>query len=294
MRAAYGIIGTSIDLVSPAEVLNSFDHWLGDAKDRFVVFRDVHGVITARNNKSLQNAHTKADLVVADGKPLVWISRLAGKAGIARVAGPDFMLQVCQMGLTRQWTHFFYGATPAIMRNLEAALKDKFPAIKIVGTYCPPFRPLTVEEDESACCAIRKVNPDFVWVGLGTPKQEIWMAEHCGKLGGRILLGVGAAFNIHAGAVRRAPEWLQSLGLEWLFRVVCEPKRLWRRYLKIVPLFLLLASLELVKALYKLKFGVAASAMNIPATSGESHSVPFAAKRPPRHQNLHIVSGPEV
>ena len=240
------ILGTPVSIISMKQILRLFEEWLTNNHDRSVVLRDVHGVMLARNDIQLQKAHEKADLVAPDGMPLVWVARLAGFGEISRVCGPDLLSAVCTYGISRGWRHYFYGGAPGVAETLEEKLTTKYPGIKIIGTQCPPFRSLTLEEDEIACAAIRAARPHFVWVGLGTPKQEVWMAEHRGKCGGAVLLGIGAAFDIHAGFVSRAPIWMQSFGLEWAYRLAHEPRRLWRRYLKLAPIFLFLALWELI------------------------------------------------
>jgi len=240
------ILGTPISIVSMGKVIDLLEEWVAGARDHYVVFRDVHGVMLARNEPQLRRAHIESDLVAPDGMPLVWAARLAGSKEISRVCGPDLLLVACEHGLSRGWRHYFYGGAPGVAEDLERELRNRFPGIDVVGTYSPPFQSLSAEEDDRASAAIRAAHPHFVWVGLGTPKQELWMAEHCGKCGGATLLGIGGAFDLHAGLVPRAPGWMQSLGLEWCHRLACEPRRLWRRYFTYVPLFLVLVALELI------------------------------------------------
>ena len=228
-------------------VLRLFEKWIADGRDRYVVFRDVHGVMLALDHELLRTAHEQADLIAPDGMPLVWAARLSGSRKISRVCGPDLFLAVCEYGISRNWRHYFFGGAPGVAELLQQKVAARYPGINIVGTQCPPFRALTEKEDRAACAAIRAARPDFVWVGLGTPKQEIWMAKHRGKCGGAILLGIGAAFDLHAGLMARAPAWMQSSGLEWAHRLTHEPRRLWRRYLMLAPKFLLLASWEQIK-----------------------------------------------
>jgi N-acetylglucosaminyldiphosphoundecaprenol N-acetyl-beta-D-mannosaminyltransferase len=240
------IVGTSISLISLDELLSLFEQWIAAHQDRYVVFRDVHGVIAARSNEDLDLAHKRADIVAPDGMPLVWALR-ATSARASRVCGPDTLLATCEYGLSRGWKHYFYGGAPGVAEKLVGELYLKYPGLSVVGIQCPPFRQLTPEEDEQACAEIRSTQPDLIWVCLGTPKQEIWMSEHQGKCGGAIMLGVGAAFDFHAHLVRRAPRWMQSAGLEWAFRLLTEPKRLWRRYLVMAPAFAALATWEAIQ-----------------------------------------------
>jgi N-acetylglucosaminyldiphosphoundecaprenol N-acetyl-beta-D-mannosaminyltransferase len=169
--------------------------------------------------------------------PLVWLSRLKGWEGVERVYGPDLMLAVCQRTATSRYRHFFYGSSPEVLEALVMRLRRRFPTLQIVGTYSPPFRLLSPEEDAQVVDGIRAACANIVWVGLSTPKQERWMAEHVGRLPRTVLIGVGAAFDFHAGTKRQAPRWMQRSGLDWVFRLLSEPRRLYRRYLTNIPLF---------------------------------------------------------
>lgn len=240
------IVGTPLSLISPDELLRVFERWIADPQDRYVVFRDVHGVVAARTDADLDRAHQLADIVMADGMPLVWALRASG-ASASRVCGPDMLLSACEYGLSRGWRHYFYGGAAGVAEKLASRLSIKYPGLNVVGIQSPPFRSLTSEEDELACEQIRAAKPHLIWVGLGTPKQEIWMTKHQGRWGSAIMLGVGAAFDVHAGVTRRAPRWLQRLGLEWAYRLFYDPKRLWRRYLLITPLFVPLAIREIIQ-----------------------------------------------
>jgi N-acetylglucosaminyldiphosphoundecaprenol N-acetyl-beta-D-mannosaminyltransferase len=246
------ILGTPVSIVSFKDVLTLFEEWVAEHHGRFVVFRDVHGVMRARNDPKLQKAHEHADLIAPDGMPLVWVVKIAGINGISRVPGPDLMPAVCKRGLAHGWKHYFFGGAPGVAESVATELTKKFPGIIISGVQSPPFRKLTKEEDELVCATIREAQPDFVWVGLGTPKQEIWMDEHRDKCGGAILLGVGAAFDIAAGTTQRAPKWMQEYGIEWIFRLLNDPKRLWRRYLVLAPIFVCSATIEILRGKVKL------------------------------------------
>jgi N-acetylglucosaminyldiphosphoundecaprenol N-acetyl-beta-D-mannosaminyltransferase len=247
------IVGTPISLISPNELLLLFEQWIAARQDRYVVFRDVHGVVAARSNQDLDLAHKGADIVAADGMPLVWILRAMG-ASASRVCGPDTLPATCEYGLSRGWRHYFYGGAPGVAEKLVNKLSLKYPGLNVVGTQCPPYRQLAPQEDEQVCAKIREAQPDLIWVCLGTPKQEIWMSEHQGKCGGAIMLGVGAAFDFHAHLVRRAPRWMQRAGLEWAFRLLTDPKRLWRRYLVMAPAFAALATWEAIQRRFSSKY----------------------------------------
>jgi len=168
-------------------------------------------------------------LSVADGKSVYWLGRLKGVSNIGHVPGPDFFISALRK--FPQQRHFFYGSTPAVLESLLQSLRKRIPNLNICGSLSPPFRPLTQDEVREGYARIREASPDFIWVGLGAPKQELWMAESWQLLKPAILFGVGAAFDFHAGSVRRAPPALRLVGLEWLYRLVQEPQRLWKRYL---------------------------------------------------------------
>jgi N-acetylglucosaminyldiphosphoundecaprenol N-acetyl-beta-D-mannosaminyltransferase len=177
-------------------------------------------------------------MVTPDGMPLVWISRMMGFRRVERVYGPDLMLEVCALSVERRYRHFLYGGAPGVAQKLEETLRLRFPGIDIAGTYCPPFCELSSEEDKAMVETINNSHADIVWIGLGTPKQEYWMAGHRHILDASVLVGVGAAFDFISGVKRQAPKWIQRIGLEWVFRLCAEPKRLARRYLVNNPSFL--------------------------------------------------------
>jgi len=188
----------------------------------------------------LQRVRNAAGLVTPDGMPLVWLARLRGLEHVERVYGPDLMLALCRRSISKGYRHFLYGGAEGVPDRLAKRLKRRYPGLRIVGSYSPPFHPLTDEEDKHTVQAINEANPDVVWIGLSTPKQERWMAEHIGRLTAPVLVGVGAAFDFHSDLKRQAPRWMQRSGLGWLFRLANEPRRLWRRYLVNNPLFTLL------------------------------------------------------
>jgi N-acetylglucosaminyldiphosphoundecaprenol N-acetyl-beta-D-mannosaminyltransferase len=200
----------------------------------------------SQRDGELRRIHNEAGLVTPDGMPLVWISRLKGHAQVGRVYGPDLMLVFCEASERQGYRHFLYGGGAGVAELLASRLKERFPGLAIVGTLCPPFRALEPDEDDEVVRCINQARPDIVWVGLSTPKQERWMRAHFGRLTAPVLVGVGAAFDFHAGLKRQAPRWIQRSGLEWLFRLAAEPRRLWRRYLYNNPRFVFLVALQLL------------------------------------------------
>ncbi len=213
----------------------------------YVCVTGVHGVSEAQTDPEFRAILNAALLNTPDGMPMVWMGWLQGFHDMGRVYGPDLMLSLCEAGVPRGFTHFFYGGADGVAPELRRRLEQRFPGLKIAGTFTPPFRPLDETETKQLAAMVAQEKPDFFWVGLSTPKQERFMAQFCSKLGATVFLGVGAAFDFHAGRVRQAPRWMQRSGLEWLFRLICEPRRLWKRYLKNNPVFVWRAFLQLTR-----------------------------------------------
>ena len=244
-RKRANVLGVGIDaLDAPAAVSRLFD-----ARDRgergYVCVTGVHGVMEAQRDPALRRILNESMLTVPDGMPTVWMGRLQRHDGIRRVYGPDLLLEVCRRSAMTGHTHFFYGGKPGVADELAARLTARFRGLRVVGTYTPPFRPLTGEEERTLQATLAATRPDFFWVGLSTPKQERFMAAYADRLPAGIMLGVGAAFDMHSGQLRQAPRWIQPLGLEWLFRTIQEPRRLFWRYARNNPAFVLRAGLQL-------------------------------------------------
>ncbi|WP_420821222.1 WecB/TagA/CpsF family glycosyltransferase [Ramlibacter rhizophilus] len=196
----------------------------------YVCFANVHSVVTARSNDEFLRSLCLARFVVPDGAPVAWAVSRFGETAQSRVPGPDLMLRQCELAEAEGLGIFLYGATSRTLNLLARNLGHRFPRIKIVGMYAPPFRTTTREEDAAITAAINASTASIVFVGLGCPKQELWMARNSASVNA-VMLGVGAAFDFHAGVIRRAPLWMRGVGLEWLHRFCCEPRRLWARYL---------------------------------------------------------------
>jgi N-acetylglucosaminyldiphosphoundecaprenol N-acetyl-beta-D-mannosaminyltransferase len=221
----------------------------------YVCITGAHGVIESRRDARLQAIHEDAGLVTADGMPVVWLARALGARETRRVYGPDLMKALTELSARRGYRQFYYGGAPGVADKLASELIRRNPQLKVVGTICPPFRPLMPAEDDAVVDAINRSDADIVWIGLSTPKQEYWMAEHRRRLNAPVLVGVGAAFDFLSGSKRQAPRWMQRSGLEWLFRLLVEPRRLWRRYAVIVPSFALLAFRRWAAATFRLGHG---------------------------------------
>jgi len=231
---AFWVLGVRVDAVRMRDAVAQIERWIGTKPAaRYVAVTGMHGIAEARRSFAFQEALQRADLVVPDGMPLVWIARSRGLALRRRVCGADLMTAVCRR-TDPKYRHFFYGGAPGVAQSLAQSLHEKF-GITVAGTYTPPFRALTSSEEASIAVSVRSAAPDILWVGLGTPRQELWMYEHASKLNVPVMVGVGAAFDMLSGRACRAPRWMQVSGLEWLHRLCHEPRRLSRRYLLQIP-----------------------------------------------------------
>ncbi len=233
------VLGVRISAINMAMALDEIERWVSTGESHYVCVTGVHGVMESQQDPELREIHNRSGLTTPDGMPMVWAGRRAGASWMSRVYGPDLMLSVCERAAERGWTSYFYGGKEGVPERLAERLQERFPGFKVVGLESPPFRPLSADEDEAVVGRINAAAPDLVWVGLSTPKQERWMAGHVGRIQAPAVLGVGAAFDIHAGTLRQAPAWVQRRGLEWLYRLYREPRRLWRRYVSIIPRFVL-------------------------------------------------------
>ncbi len=239
------ILGIGYSPINLLQAVEQVDSWILENQQRYVCVTPVHALMDLRKEPDLRHIANNSGLTTPDGMPIVWILKLMGYKHVSRVYGPDLMLAVCEHGLSRNYRHFLYGSTPETLEMLSQRLQQKFPGIQITGSFAPPFRPLTDEEDLDVIMRINQSGADMVWVGIGSPKQECWMAQHIHKTNAKVMLGVGAAFDFHAGTKKQAPKWMQRSGLEWLFRLLTEPRRLWKRYLVSNTMFVFLIFLQL-------------------------------------------------
>jgi N-acetylglucosaminyldiphosphoundecaprenol N-acetyl-beta-D-mannosaminyltransferase len=247
-QAYYKVLGVRVDAVQIPDVIARMEEWIARRDGcRFVAVTGMHGVTEAQHDPKFKTIVNSAGLVVPDGMPLVWIGRRHGFEMRRRVYGPELMETFCKETAKKGYRHFFYGGAPGVGEALAARFVSRFPGMVVAGTYSPPFRSLAREEDGEIIQAIEVAQADIVWVGLSTPKQERWMYEHRERLNVPVLVGVGAAFDFHTGRIAQAPVWMREHGLEWLFRLTMEPRRLWRRYLVYGAEFAALVLLELLK-----------------------------------------------
>ena len=245
----YDVLGvpisvTSLDLASQAIRL-----WAKDRVGRYVCVRDVHGVMQARRNLAFKAIHHDGAMVVPDGMPLVWLGRRAGHA-VERTTGADLMEIVVCSSTPSGLRHYFYGGKPGVAETLKRRFEAEAPGVAVVGTECPPFHELTTAEVQALADRITNSGAHVVWIGLSTPKQEFLMRRLVDSVPAT-LVGVGAAFDFHSGAVSRAPLWMQRRGLEWVHRLSKEPRRLWRRYLVVAPQFAVLAAWQEVRRTWR-------------------------------------------
>lgn len=241
------VLGVRVHIVNMSEVLNAMERWVeSHDKGRYIVATQMHGVMEGRRDPGFRDILNSADLFVPDGFSMVWAARSRGFKLRERVPGPDLFREGCRLAEERGYGIFLYGDTQETLSGLTNKLNEEFPNLRISGVFSPPFRPLTLEEDNYVVDMINNSGADIVWVGLGAPKQEKWMAEHRDKLDVSVLVGVGAAFKFGSGQITRAPSWIRGHGLEWLWRFCQEPRRLWRRVMIDGPHFMMCVMLECI------------------------------------------------
>ncbi len=268
------VLGTGISALTPQVALASISDWIETRQKHYVCVCAVHTIMECQRDPQLQAMVNGAALATPDGMPLVWLAHLDGQHHVSRVYGPDLMLSFCQLSARRGYTNYLLGGAPGQPEELAHQLEARFPGLRIVGSHATPRRPLPADENQAVLDEINRLDPDVVWVGLGTGFQERWMAENRAQLNARVLVGVGAAFDMHSQKVRQAPAWMQRAGLEWLFRLLQEPRRLWRRYLVGNPLFVWkVAGQKLGLQQYSLPGLVPAAAVEA-ASPGPRHLTP--------------------
>ncbi len=244
---SYSTLGVRVHAVQIPDVIARMEEWIAKREAcRFIAVTDMHSVMEAQQDERFKAILNSADLVVPDGFPLVWLGRRKGFRRLRRrVYGPELMLRFCEESAPKAYRHFFFGGAPGVAEEVARRFASKFPGLVVAGAFCPPFRLLTARENEAAITVIERSRADIVWVGLGAPKQERWMFANRDNLRVPVLVGVGAAFDFHAGRVAQAPVWMREHGLEWLFRLLQEPRRLWHRYLVYGTQFAFYVLLEL-------------------------------------------------
>jgi N-acetylglucosaminyldiphosphoundecaprenol N-acetyl-beta-D-mannosaminyltransferase len=233
------ILGVDISAINMNDAINQLEYLIAEKRQSYICVCPNHTIMESQKDQKLRDVINSADIATPDGMSVVWASKLLGHHGVEQVAGTELM------SVKKGYTHFYYGGTDGVPEKLAENMQQRFPNLKIAGTYSPPFRNLADDEDNAIVDMINNAKPDIVWVGLGMPKQELWIGEHLGRIKAPVMIGVGAAFDFLSGEKKRAPKWMQKAGLEWLFRLTQEPKRLWRRNLY-HPVFFFMLFLQIL------------------------------------------------
>jgi N-acetylglucosaminyldiphosphoundecaprenol N-acetyl-beta-D-mannosaminyltransferase len=238
------VLGVGVHAVSMQNVATILDSHIRTNTKGYVCLIGVHGIMEIQRDSTLRSVFAEAVLVAPDGMPTVWMGHLQGFPAMQRVFGPDLMLEIIGRPEFRDCVHFFCGGAPGVAERLRKEMMHRFPWAKIAGTYTPPFRQMTSKEESDLFEQVHSLQPDIIWVGLSTPKQELFMARYLPMLDTKLMIGVGAAFLFHTGAIRDSPAWVKRAGLQWVHRLMQEPTRLWKRYLINNPLFILFVLLQ--------------------------------------------------
>lgn len=233
------ILGVGISAIDLEFALDQIDTWIGNDDRKYISVCNVYTIIECHKSSAMREAVNNADMATPDGMPLVWLSKCESDRSVGRVYGPDLMLALCQRSAKSGYKHCFYGGAEEVPKLLAEVLKGRYPGLQVAGEFSPPYRSLTLAEEDRTVEMLNEADPDIIWVGLGTPKQDLWMAKYRPRLNAPVVIAVGAAFDFLTNRVPQAPDWMQRNGLEWLYRLVQEPKRLWYRYLVCNPLFIL-------------------------------------------------------
>jgi len=240
------VLGVRVSAVDLNSAVDLCDKWIRTSKgNSYVCATGVHGIMEAHADSELRRILNRAMINVPDGMPMSWVGHLQGFRNMDRVFGPDLMMAMCRLSVDRGYRNFFYGGKPGVAGLLSETLQRKIPGLQVVGTYSPPFRRLNSDEEKEVLAQVRESRPHIVWVGLSTPKQERFMAQYVDSFQVPLMFGVGAAFDFHTGAIRDSAPWVKRAGLQWFHRLMQDPRRLWRRYLRNNPAFLWRIALQL-------------------------------------------------
>ena len=232
------VLGVKVSALNMTSAVELTSQWLDAGYHGYICVTGVHGVMEAQSDPEFRHILNHALINTPDGMPMTWVGRLQGFDRMDRVFGPGFMSEMCRISTGRGYRHFLYGGQPGVAQQLRSVLEKKFPGLKVVGTLTPPFGSLSAEQEDELIAQVRELRPDIIWIGLSTPKQERFMAQYLDRLQVPLLVGVGAAFDFHTGRIRDCSDWIKRAGLQWVHRLVQDPKRLWRRYLRNNPRFL--------------------------------------------------------
>jgi N-acetylglucosaminyldiphosphoundecaprenol N-acetyl-beta-D-mannosaminyltransferase len=239
------LLGISVEALDMERTLSRIAGELEARRKGYICMANVHGIMEAHGDAELAAIYAGSSITVPDGTPTVWVGRLQGHKAMQRVAGPDLMLEVFRRKEFSGCTHFLYGGEEHVAEQLRERFTRRFPWARIVGTYTPPFRDLNAEEEESLIARVRELKPDIIWVGISTPRQERFMQRYLHRLDTTLMFGVGAAYDFHTGRIQDAPQWIKTIGMQWLHRLLQDPGRLWMRYFRSNPAFLWHIALQL-------------------------------------------------
>ena len=239
------VLGVGVHAINISTAVRIIETAIDEHGKGYVCVTGVHGIMEAQKDPSLVQLFSNALLVVPDGMPTVWIGHLQGFGDMDRVFGPELMLMIAARSELTRYSHFLYGGGPGVAERTRDVLLGRFPSIRILGTYTPPFRPLTSTEKVELLSTVNRLSPDIIWVGLSTPKQERFMEEYLSHLNTRVMVGVGAAFDFVIGRIKDSPDWVKRSGLQWAHRFAQEPRRLWKRYLISNPQFIFQMGLQI-------------------------------------------------
>ena len=243
MNSYYRILGVKVYVINLPQAQKNINTWIENRDKHYVCLAPAHAIMSVYNNSDLVNVYNNSGMTTPDGMVIVWILKMNGYRHVSRVYGPDLLRAMCSETEKTGLKHYFYGGEPHVVEELVRVLQSDYPELNIIGYESPPFRPLKDAEEIDLLDRMGTLKPDIFWVGLGSPKQEIWMSEHLNQLDVKVMIGVGAAFDFLSGNKKQAPKWMQKTGLEWFFRLITEPKRLWRRYI-LYPKFVFLVLLQ--------------------------------------------------
>jgi N-acetylglucosaminyldiphosphoundecaprenol N-acetyl-beta-D-mannosaminyltransferase len=240
------VLGVGVTPLDARQTIDVIDAVIRESSKCYICVTGVHGIMEAQQDPALRTIINQSLITTADGRPTVWVGRLQGFRKMKQLTGPNLMLQLCEESVAKGQTHFFYGGDTGVAQNLKDQLESRYPGLRVVGTYTPPFRPLNEEEERQLQETVGRLKPDVFWIGLSTPKQERFMAQYLTKLDTKVMIGVGAAFDIHTGRIKESPEWLKATGFQWFHRMCQEPRRLWKRYLYNNPRFIVRITAQLL------------------------------------------------
>ena len=241
------ILGVAVDVTNYDSAVKKVLSLIKEDEHHYICVASTQDIIIAQRDVKFKRIVNNADLVTADGWPVVWAMELSGMEQRGRVTGPDLMLEVCKESINKRYSHYFFGGAPGVPELLSKKLGQKYPGLIVKGAFSPPFKEIITQESEEILKMLNSSKADILWIGLSTPKQQYWIESNLDKINIPVVFAVGAAFDFHSGRIKRAPVWMQKYGLEWFYRLCQEPKRLWKRYFIFLPKFAFLFAGQLLK-----------------------------------------------